>query len=86
MAVLKIRFGTKAFGVAWAKHWPQTKPWDAFVAGMRTAAGDPKYPEQQIENRIEKFKRELKGSGRKTPKYPKRRVPSVVGIAGDLGW
>ena len=80
------RFGTKAFCEAWATHGAKSKNWDEFVGKMRTAAGDPAYPEMRIAERIEGFTADLRRHGFKPPKYPKKRVPAAVAAARRLGW
>lgn len=85
MAVQK-RFGTKKFCAAWAKHGPNSKNWDAFVASMRKEAGDKDYPEDRIADRIEAFTKDLKAHGIKPPKYPKKRMPAAVAAARALKW
>jgi len=77
MAKKKKRFSTHQFCKAWKTHGPTTGTWDEFVGKMRLAAGDDKYPESEIERRLNLYCGQLKGKVR-APKYPKPRTPSAL--------
>ena len=84
-ATKKRRFTTRQFCEAWAAN-SKAKSWDDFVVAMRSASGDDDYSEATIANRLVAIKADLKGTGMKTPKYPKKRKPNAVGVAAKLGW
>ena len=73
----KERFSTHKFCAAWAKHGPTTSTWDEFVGKMRQEARDPNYQEDEIQRRLTKYRKDLKGKY-KAPKYPKPRTPSAL--------
>ena len=73
----KERFSNKKFCEAWNTHGPQSTEWSDFVAKMRKAAGNPKYSEDELRRRLNKYAVQLKGKA-KVPYYPKERAPSAL--------